>query len=222
MSSRHVVVIVNGTLQYPQRLLQVLDGADAVVAADGGANWLAAQGRVPDLLIGDLDSADPEVIASLDGQGVAIERHSPRKDETDTELALLRAVEMGAARITMLGALGGRIDHEIANISLLAMPALSGIETSIYDGISFISLLRGKGTILGQGGDTVSLIPWGGDAVGIVTEGLEYPLRGETLYIGPARGISNVMTGTAARVTVERGALLIVRTPQGTLEALDG
>lgn len=218
----HLVVVANGEMGHPERLLAVLEHADGVIAADGGADWLLAQRRPADVLVGDLDSISPQALAWLRERGCRIERHRPDKDETDTELALLEAVRLGARRITLLGALGGRIDHEIANVLLLAMPALEGVEAAIYDGRSWLTLLTREGFVRGAVGDTVSLIPLGGDAEGIVTEGLQYPLRDETLSFGPARGVSNVLTAPQARITLRRGRLLVVHTPQDALEDVHG
>lgn len=213
-SKRRCVVVLNGSLARPERLLPLLRRADWIIAADGGANWLDGQGLSPTLLVGDLDSAAPELVAQLEQRDVPVERHPVDKDETDAELALQRAAALGATQIIILGALGGRVDHELANIMLLAMPALEPLDVAICDGVSTLRLLRGAGEIRGQAGDTVSLIPWGGVAQGIVTEGLAYPLRGETLHHGAARGISNVLLGDRATVTLERGALLVVHTPR--------
>jgi thiamine pyrophosphokinase len=209
----HVVVAANGDYGPAERLLPIVDEADCLIAADGGANWLARHGRWPQVLIGDLDSVASEVRQVLEEGPCRVVRHRPDKDETDTELALREAVAMGAERITLLGALGGRLDHTLANILLLAMPQLQEAEVVIYDGHARIFLLRGEGTICGQVGDTVSLLPLAGDAEGIVTEGLRYPLRGEALRFGLARGVSNVLEQPCARVSVGRGMLLVVHTP---------
>ncbi len=214
-----VVVVANGEFRHPARLMQLVDGADLVVAADGGANWLASQGRLPDLLVGDMDSVSSGVLQAMKDRGRRLLNHSPRKDETDTELALLEAAAAGATRITILGALGGRIDHTLANVLLLLMPQLEGIETIFFDGCSYLSVVRRKGEIRGQVGDLVSLIPLGGDAGGIITEGLEYPLHDETLHIGAARGISNLLTQPKARIAVGWGNLLVVHTPRRYLES---
>jgi thiamine pyrophosphokinase len=146
--------------------------------------------------------------------GCRLMRYRPDKDETDTELALLEAVALGARQITLLGALGGRIDHELANILLLTMPQLAGVDTRIYDGRSYLSIVREHAIVRGGAGDLVSLIPLAGDAKGVITEGLLYPLRGETLRFGPARGVSNVLTGSEARVSLQSGQLLLVHTRQ--------
>ena len=218
----NVVVVANGELLHPMRLLSVVDGADAVIAADGGANWLCTQNRVPNLVVGDMDSVSPEVLRYLAQHNCTLQRHEPTKDETDTELALKAAAALGAARITILGALGGRIDHALANVSLLAMPELEGIDVVIFDGLSFLSMARGGvSSIAGRAGDIVSLIPWGGDAKGVTTEGLQYSLDDALLRGGAARGVSNVLLESVGRVALRQGHLLIVHTPSRDPEPLD-
>jgi len=212
------VVVANGELRHPERLMQSVDRADLVVAADGGANWLVSQGRPPDVLVGDMDSVSPGVLQALTESHRRLLRHSPRKDETDTELALLEVVAMGATHITVLGALGGRIDHTLANVQLLLMPQLKEIEARIFDGCSYLWIVGPEGKIRGKIGDLVSLIPLGGSVGGITTEGLEYPLRDETLCLGAARGVSNVLVQSEARITVRWGNLLVVHTPKHYLE----
>ncbi|NLD72229.1 MAG: thiamine diphosphokinase [Chloroflexi bacterium] len=214
----HAVVVANGAFHHPERHMAVVRAADLVIAADGGANWLHARGLGAHLLVGDLDSITPEAQAALVAGGCRVLEHPRRKDETDTELALLEAVARGARRITLIGASGNRIDHTLGNILLLAMPALEGIQTTIYDGHSYLSLVRREATVRGRAGDVVSLLPIGGDAEGVTTDGLEYPLRGETLRMGPARGISNVLAGREGRVAVAQGCLLMVHVPREHLE----
>ena len=189
-----------------------------VIAADGGANWLAAQGLLPDVLVGDMDSVTDEVSAATEVQGGRLVTAPQAKDETDLELALLEAVAMGAQRITVLGALGGRIDHALANVHLLALTALRGRDVRLYDGTSYLWLADSRTRVQGEPGDLVSLIPLGGDVRGVRTQGLAYPLRGETLFVGPARGTSNVMTGDEATIALEAGTLLVAHTPAANLE----
>jgi thiamine pyrophosphokinase len=213
-----VVVVVNGRFAHETRLLQVVDSADAIIAADGGANWLAAHGRTPQQVIGDMDSVDPALLFRLESAGSEIDRYPAHKDETDAELALAAAAALRPGEITILGALGGRIDHTLGNLSLLSMGVLRGLSVRVYDGLSTLWLVSGETEVRGVAGDLVSLIPWGGDACGIRTEGLAYPLHNETLRFGPSRGISNVLLGERARVSLSAGQLLIVHTPLTALE----
>lgn len=208
----YTVIVANapGLDLAPYRHL--LDTAEWLVAADGGGTALFAHGYTPHLLIGDLDSIAGEALAAYQAHGVTIERYRPDKDETDLELALLAAVKQGASQIDVIGALGGRWDQSLANVTLLGMAELRGRQVRLIDYPQQIWLVRGESLIPGAVGDTVSLLPFGGDARGITTEGLAYPLRDGTLYHDRARGVSNVITATPARVQVRAGALLIVWT----------
>lgn len=214
---RHVAVVLNGEFGNPRRLLAVMHDADVVVAADGGANWLVQQRLTPDVVVGDMDSLDPELASELEAHRTRLVRHSCAKDQTDAELALLEAVDQGARRITVLGALGGRIDHALANVHLLLMPQLSGVHTVLFDGASYLWVTRDQTEISGVTGDVVSLIPLAGDATGVETDGLAYPLCGETLHCGAARGVSNILSGPIAHVTLRSGVLLVVFTPSALL-----
>ena len=208
------IIFANGELPNPrdvQDLLHHGDGDDVVIiAADGGTHHTLAAGVTPDIVIGDLDSLSPETQARVEVAGAQIVRFSPRKDETDLELALLYAAHGGATEITILGALGRRLDQTLANVLLLALPELRSIDTRIVEGAQEAFLIQGEAMVEGQPGDTVSLVPLGGNAEGVTTDGLEWPLNEDTLRFGPARGVSNVLTAPQAHVRVRRGVLLCV------------
>ncbi len=197
-------------------------GTVLVVAADGGARLAAALGLTIDSWVGDGDSMAPEDVADLERRGVAVERLPLDKDESDTEVAVAAAVGAGAMEITVLGALGGRrLDHALANIGLLAHPALAGRAACLLDERTRVRLIEAPGAdgqpvrwpLPGRPGDVVSLLPWGGDVDGVTTDGFRYPLRDEPLPAGPARGLSNVRLAPDAAVTVRRGRLLVVESP---------
>jgi thiamine pyrophosphokinase len=206
------VIVANGTMSNPADLPAFVSATGLLICADGGSRHVAAAGLIPDVVIGDLDSIDPRLADAWPGRGCEFIAYPAAKDETDLELALCLAMDRGATEIVVLGALGGRTDQTLANILLLVLPAQRGIHARIVDGREEICLITTELTVTGQAGDILSLIPLGGDAVGITTEGLEYPLHGETLRFGPAHGISNVLTGPVARVRLERGLLLAVHT----------
>lgn len=187
-----------------------------VVAADGGARLAGPLGLVIDRWVGDGDSIEPDRLAQLRAAGIPVRVVSRDKDESDTELALLEALEPGIDDVTLIGALGGeRLDHALANLGLLAHPALAGRPARILDGATRVALLEGphSATFQGRPGDLVSLLPYGGPAEAVVTDGLRYPLAGETLTVGPPRGLSNVRLGPVARVSLQAGHLLVIETP---------
>lgn len=208
-----VVIFAGGSYSISKAMLAAIVSADMYIAADSGAAAALSQGCIPAFVVGDFDSLDDITMQSLREQGSQIIPVAVEKDETDTELAVQLAIEQGASEITLLGALGGeRFDHTMANILLLA-----GFETPplhIIDGPSTCWLLRAPGStsIVGSEGDLLSLLPLTGDARGIQTRGLYYPLRGETLYFGKPRGVSNVLTEERAEVSLESGLLLVIHT----------
>jgi thiamine pyrophosphokinase len=214
-SLQRVVIIANGTPPEEatvRRWLQPDDDSIHVrlICADGGARAALALDLTPEVVVGDLDSLDETMQARLKAMGCRLVVYPAAKDWTDLELALKLAVQEGAAEIVILGALGGRLDQELANILLLLLPELRHVPTRIVDERQELFVVCDWAEIAGLPGDVVSLIPLSGDVEGIVTEGLLYPLRDEPLSSGPARGVSNVLTGSVARVKLRSGALLIV------------
>ncbi len=205
-----VVIFANGEFPNPSAHRRLVGPHDLVIAADGGAAHARAAGVMPHVLIGDLDSLPPELGVELKAAGTRVLRYPTDKDETDLELALLYGVQQGADDILILGALGGRLDHSVANLLLLTHPALEGVRVRIIEGNQSAFLIRGQGRIEGNPGDTVSLLPLNGDAHGVTTEGLRWPLTDESLLFGPARGVSNTLLGEQALVRVRQGTLLCV------------
>lgn len=200
------------------------DAVDLVVAADGGARHAGTFRVRIDVWVGDGDSIAPAALAALADAGVEIERSGTDKDETDTELAVRAALVRDPTGVVILGATGGpRIDHELANIALLAMPELVGKVAVLYAPRSMIRLLRGNGAgpadppasmaLTGVPGDTVSLLPFGVDAVGVSTHGLRYPLDEAVLPVGTPRGVSNVLAAARGRVALRDGLLLVFESP---------
>ena len=216
---RHALILADGAVPAATTLDAVWpgwsDGVDLVVAADGGARHAAVVARPIDLWVGDGDSIDADELAALAKSGVPIHRSPVDKDESDAELALLAALDAGARRITILGGLGGdRLDHGLANVWLLAHPRLDGCDARLIDAAARIRLIGAGGTDLaGRIGDLVTLLPFGGDAAGLETRGLRYPLDGETLRIGTSRGLSNVRVAGDAGLVVGSGRVLVIETP---------
>lgn len=191
-----------------------LPPAETVVAADGGLLRARALGLGVDVVVGDLDSATPEALAAAEAEGARIVRHPQAKDATDLELALDEAVALGARRVLVVASAGGRLDHLLGSVLLLAEERYAGLELDAHVGDALVHVVRGERTLRGAPGELLTLVPLGGAADGVTTDGLEYPLRGETLAPGTTRGVSNVFLETEAHVTLERGVLLAIR-PQG-------
>jgi thiamine pyrophosphokinase len=209
----NAVIVANGEMQGSARLQDLWQRADLRIAADGGArNARLFLERAPHIIIGDMDSVDEETRAWLELNSCEFIQHPRAKDETDLELALSLAQERGADEITILGAFGGRVDHFLANVFLLT----NSTRFKIVDAASEMWVGTGNEAIHGEQGNIVSLIPISERVRGITTNGLEYPLRGETLERGSTRGISNVMLGERATVAWEDGTLLVVHLWDGS------
>jgi thiamine pyrophosphokinase len=162
-------------------------------------------------VIGDLDSLSAEALAAAESAGVRVIRHPAAKNATDLELALDEAVALGARRVLVVGSSEGRLDHLLSSLLLLGSERYAALELDAVVGGAVVHVVRGERVLPGSTGELLTLIPLGGQAAGVATEGLEYPLVGETLEPGSTRGVSNVFLGDDAKVTLTSGVLLAVR-----------
>ncbi len=195
-----------------------LEGAELIVAADGGALALERWDFVPHAIVGDLDSLGVERAAEFAALGVTVVPYSPEKDESDLELAIAYATGANADDIVLLGTLGGaRFDHELANTLLIAADEYRGRRLRAVHGDVTVRALHGGETaeLAGAAGDLVTLLAVRGDAEGVRTHRLKYALAGETLHFGAARGLSNVVVSAGASVACDRGVLLVIETRSG-------
>jgi thiamine pyrophosphokinase len=205
-------IIANGKMDVTPEIRYEIQSSSLKIAADGGINNCKVLGILPNVIIGDLDSMRPEEASIFSSKGVNIIQYPTRKDETDLELALRFVVDNRYDEVIIVGSLGARWDMTIANILLIAHPMFGNLHVRLLDGTQELFLLRAgeQSMIESQPGDTVSLIPLAGNASGIITHGLEYPLKDEMLHFGATRGISNVITEENAQIFIKEGLLLCV------------
>jgi len=204
------IIFANGTLPDPDAARRLIRDTDLLLAADGGTRHAIAMGLIPSLVIGDLDSITEEERRKLKEAGVQFLQFPRDKNETDLELALNHAIELGYREIIIVGALGDRLDQTLGNLSLLTNLHLSTLNLKLDNGVEQAFFCRDQAWVEGRVGDLVSLIPWGGEVTGVRTQGLRWPLSDETLFPDKTRGISNELLGEAAQVNIESGLLLIV------------
>ena len=207
------VIVADGDLAPGD--LDLVRSADRLLAADGGATALRDAGCRPHVLIGDLDSVPAWMVERLAAGGVVIDQHPEDKDASDLELAVDRAIGDGATQLVILGAFGGnRLDHALAGALLLADPAYRGVDLRAVHGSSTLRVaFAGRDLALeGAPRDLVTLLPIGGDAHGVTTGGLRWPLSGATLRLGRSRGLSNEVVHRPASVRLTDGALLVIET----------
>ncbi len=195
------VVVISGAAPVSDVALVAIPRDAPIVAADAGVDHARAAGLAVTLAVGDFDSA-----VSLGD--VPVERHPREKDATDLELAMHAALALEPERLLVVSGAGARLDHLVAELGLIAADAFAGVEVDAVFDRTTVHVVRGERRIDGTAGGLVSLVAMHGPAEGVTTEGLAYPLRGETLEAGSTRGVSNVFAAPEARIVVERGVVL--------------
>jgi thiamine pyrophosphokinase len=193
--------------------IKALADIDVLICADGGGNHALRSGRIPDYLIGDMDSIFPMNLKICEQSDCIIQRYPSQKDETDLELALLRAEEQVRSAneqdIWLYGVSGKRIDHVLGNLALMLAYAQRGLRLCAVDPKQEMWIIRRYEEIQASAGQVLSLIPLSEKAV-VSTEGLFYPLKKGVIFQNSPRGISNVFTGERAVVEVHEGWVLAV------------
>lgn len=210
---RRVVIIAGGEIKDLSFLRSRIDALspEAVICADSGARHLRDSGVVPRMIVGDMDSLPADLLDAFAGQGVEIRRYRADKDETDAELAFEAACEFRPSAIFVFGALGYRLDHTLANLSLLLKGAERHIPVTLLDRWCEVFLITGTCTIEGKAGQTVSLLPLFGEATGVSLSGFHYPLENGTMVMTSPFGISNRLSRDRATVSLKSGSLVAIR-----------
>ena len=211
---QRVLIFANGELPDLNKARLLPQRDDYIICADGGTRHVLALDLQPNLVIGDMDSLKKGEWQKSEKAGIPIELYPHDKNETDLELAILRAIELAPKEILVIAALGGRLDHTLGNLALLSDVRLSAFNTRFDDGVDEIFFCREQVQVYGRSGDILSLIPWGGPVHGSQTQGLRWSLDREILYPQKTRGISNEMLGDTASISIESGLLLIIHRRQ--------
>lgn len=212
------IIFANGPMAGWPEKFDIFPDVDMIIAADGGLKHCSRKGIVPQLVIGDMDSADPHELAVMEKKGVEVKRFPARKDETDLWLAVRAALDRKVDEIIIIGALGGRWDMTFSNVLLLTSPELNKLETRILDGNQELFVLQGgqAARLFGDKGDLLSLMPLTAMVRGLTLTGFEYPLDNETLELGTTRGISNVFLEDVCSINLDQGKLLVTVTHSGS------
>lgn len=205
------MIVANGSFTPTPEIRRELETSDMVIAADGGAVHLNRLSRLPDLVIGDLDSIDDLTRDTCKSVNIPLHSHPPEKDMTDTELCIDHAVEQGASEIVLLGVTGRRLDHTLANILMLRPLLARGVRGRILDANNEIFLAASDITVTGTPGDLLSVIPVSETVTGLTLRGLAYPLTNKTLTMGTALGVSNVFVRDTATIKLRTGLVLVTK-----------
>jgi thiamine pyrophosphokinase len=202
------LILANGVIRDYEITRKKQTGYDYIIACDGGIRHAQALGITPDCLLGDMDSVPDGIVETYAGRAL---RFPPEKDSTDLALAMEHALREQASDITILGALGGRFDHELANIHVLAMALAAGTPAEIKDERTGIRIIDREIVLEREDYEFITLIPLTTSVSGITTQGLYYPLCGEELRTGATRGVSNRFNGEKASVSIKSGLLIVIR-----------
>lgn len=212
---KHFFVVAGGDIDdaFACRMIEQ-ERPEVMIAADRGMDFFYRSQKIPDVIIGDFDSAEPEGLSYFRAQGVRVEALSPMKDDTDTEAALRLAIAMGAERITLLGAVGSRLDHVLANIALLGIGLTAGAPVVIADANNRIRMADRSLVInrAEQYGKYVSLLPYTPEVTHLTLRGFKYPLCDVTLRGFCSLGVSNEIVEEKAEIVFESGILLVMET----------
>ena len=209
-----IVVFSGGNVVDSKLVREAINEADAILAADSGADSALKLGIYPDVVLGDFDSLSSQSKKILEQKKIQQIRVSAEKDETDTELAIMHANQLGATEIVVIGGTyGERIDHVMAN---MLYAAISSVPIYFINGLQKSFIMNGPNTVRlhGHKKDLLSLIPLTEDVKGLVSEGLKWQLHNDTLLFGKPRGISNVFTKDTVSISWISGNLFISQTAQ--------
>lgn len=186
-----------------------------VIAVDKGIETCNKIGIVPDVIVGDFDSASKVTVGVY--RKMAKKMHSiqfvdldTHKDFTDTHVAIMHAIDEGATDIYISGATGTRLDHTMTNIGLLKECADKGVNAYIEDDHNVITMINTSAGISRISGyDYISFIPYGGSVSGVTLKGFEYIVEDYTFEIGDSRGVSNRITSENARIEFDEGYMIV-------------
>lgn len=208
---KRAVIFANGNLSDLSQARNIITDDDCLIAADGGVKHILKLGLTPQIIIGDFDSISVSLRKKLAKKKIELIKYPTNKDKTDFELAINLVLERKYQEIIIFGIFGDRIDHFLANIFLLAkiQTENKSIKIKIIEGNKEMYIFDKEIIVNGQIGDEVSIIPVSEKLTGVVTDGLEYQLKNETLFFGSTRGISNVLNKTSAKITATDGTALL-------------
>lgn len=205
------VIVCNGIIEDYTYYRKYLEKAQLLVCADGGAAHLRRMGVKPDVLLGDLDSISEEDLEHFKDAGVKIEKFPAEKDMTDTELAVQYAIDRGCDTIIIIGGVGTRLDHSLANILSLKKIMDRNVRGFVVDEHNEITIIRDSIKLFREEGVKVTLLPLTEKVEGVTTKGLYYPLVDATMEMGTSWGVSNEFSCEEAEISIKSGLLLIIR-----------
>jgi thiamine pyrophosphokinase len=209
--SKHVAIVANGHMKDYDRFREVLSKVDLIIGVDGGLKHLEKMAIQPTIMMGDFDSIESLEFYKKIFPKAEVQTFEIRKDYTDSELAVRKLIEMKAERAVLLGVTGSRLDHTLANISLLKVLYDAGVKGSIVNEDNVIHYTEDKLDLEAEIGTNMSILPMSDKVTGIYLDGFEYPLENATLVYGSTTGISNVFAKEEASIRIESGRIVVMQ-----------
>ena len=204
------LIILNGEQVKNADIDKIIDETDYVICADGGASWAYEAKIEVDAIIGDFDSLSKDIIKLYENTDTQIIKASKEKDETDGVLAIDYAILRGADSVTILGATGGRLDHQYGNIMLLKRLQNKKCKGMMILENGYAVMSNQNIEILCSVGNTISIVPFDGELVINAVEGLKYKIDNGTCFsYGYPIGISNIAVSNTVKMDITGGSALI-------------
>ena len=204
------VIICSGEIYNYDFCHDIIKSADKIICADGGTRHAINMKLTPDLIIGDMDSSEAQYLDYFKKKGIEIIRFPKVKDKTDTHICIEFALEF-SREVILLGATGSRIDHTIANISLLKLGIENNISLSIIDNKNHIRMIKDSIILSGKKDDIFSLIPFAEKVEGLCTKGAHYELQNASMELGETYGVSNYFENNSVEISIKKGYLLVIK-----------
>lgn len=207
------IILTGGSAGDLNKLHEIISVDDTIICADSGARIAAALDIVPHMVVGDFDSLSENEITNFAKKGIILKKYPPAKDDTDTALALAEALALKPGEIIIIGALGTRFDHSLANVHLLRTAFEKGIKARIIDEQNEISLVSPRETVVinGRPGDLFSLLPLTTEVTGVNVKGARWPLENATFTIGNPYGVSNRLAANRVEISITTGLMLLIK-----------
>lgn len=206
MENKKVALLLNGDYKDEEFYKETLKDYDFIVCADGAGNILYKWKIAPDIIIGDLDSITDKALNYFESINVKVEKFSPEKDYTDSQLGLLKIKELGYKTVDIFGGFGNRVDHSLGNIGLIYWGNKEEIEVRLIDENNCLAALKvGKIQISKKENAVFSILAHFENLEGLSIENAKYTLNNFFLAKGEPRGVSNEFLDDAVVITLKKG-----------------
>lgn len=206
-----VAIISGGNEPSKDLLMEELKESDFLICADSGANCLYKYRIKPNVLLGDFDSINKEVLEYYKNDCPNVLKYPKEKDFTDTELALFEALKLNVNEVVFLGCTGTRLDHLFGNMGLLLRCIKKGIKSCIKDDNNTIFIIDKTSILKGNKGEMFSIQAYMNEVKNLCIEGAKYPLQNYNLKFGDPRTISNEFLDGNVKISFQKGYVIVFK-----------